>query len=144
MMIIFCILILLMISACTNQKSKFPQGAWKWVSVKTYSEGKLVRDIIPGIYNGNGVKIWAENHVNDIGRCQNESQTLDNYFGGTYKLVGNSYEETIQCHWMKGAEGKTVKGLLELKNDTLIQTIGVDDNWKLNNSYTVYKFVRMQ
>jgi hypothetical protein len=135
-------IISLIIGSCTKQESKFPQGAWKWVSNKEYSEGKLTSDFFPGIYQGSGVKIWAKNHVNDIGRFQNDTSVINLYFGGTYKLERNRYYETIQYHWAMDRVPKEMKGLLELRNDTLIQTNGVDENGKLNKTYWVLKFVR--
>ena len=141
--ITFLILIFfLTIFSCSQQDSDFPQGAWQWVSAKQYSEGALVTDVFPGVWSGSGVKIWTKNHVNDIGRFQKDTSIVNLYFGGTYKLEGNRYYETINYHFQKGSVGTIMKGLLELRNDTLIQTNGVDDNGKLNKRYTVFKFVR--
>jgi hypothetical protein len=136
---------LLIIGSSAKQESKFPLGAWKWVSAKQYSEGKLVFDFFPGVYQGGSVKIWSKNHVNDVGRFQNDTSTINLYSGATYKLEGNRYGETVIYHFTKkGTATSKVKSLLELRNDTLIQTNGVDDNWKLGKKYMVYKFVRLE
>ena len=134
----------LIILSCAKQESKFPQGAWKWVSAKQYSDGKLVTDYFPGIYHGSSVKIWGKTFCNDVGRFQNDISVINLYFGGTYKLEGNRYYETVVYHWAMESLPKEIKGQLELRNDTLIQTNGVDDNGKLNKTYEVYKLVRAE
>lgn len=99
----------------------------------------------PGQYVGSGVKIWGEKCVNDIGRFQHDTTVINLYNSATYKLDGNKYYETIKYHWVQGVEGQTVKCLLELRNDTLIQTNNVDEAGKVDkNNYGVYKFVRMK
>jgi hypothetical protein len=137
-------IIMLIILNCGKQESKFPQGAWKGVSIKQYSDSKLEKDIFPGIYQGSDVKIWSKNHVNDIGKFQNDTSVVNLYFGGTYRLDGKRYYETVTYHFMMDRVPKEMKGFLELRNDTLIQTNGVDDNGKLNKTYEVYKFVRAE
>jgi hypothetical protein len=137
------LIIMLIIFGSAKQESKFPQGAWKWVSAKMYSEGKVI-DYFPGIYHGSSVKIWGKTHCNDVGRFQNDTSVINLYFGGTYKLEGNRYEETIIYHFHNEVVGQTMKGLLELRNDTLIQTNGVDEKGKLDKTYDVMKFVRAE
>jgi hypothetical protein len=138
------LIICLLIGSSATQVSTFPQGAWKWVSAKHYSEGKLISDVFPGMYKGSGVKIWSKTHVNDIGKFQNDTSTINLYFGGTYKLEGKRYEENIIYHFHKEFVGQIMKGLLELRNDTLIQTNGVDEKGKLEKTYDVMKFVRAE
>jgi hypothetical protein len=138
------LIISIIILSCAKKENKFPQGAWKGVSIKQYSEGGSVVDLFPGTYSGSDVKIWSKKHVNDIGRFQNDTSVVNLYFGGTYRLEGNRYYETVVYHFIMDKVPKEMKGLLELRNDTLIQTNGVDDNGKLNKTYEVYKFVRAE
>ena len=71
----------------------------------------------------------------------------DFYGGGTYKLKGNRYEENVLYHFSKPGTvlNYTLKALIELKNDTLIQTSPVDDNGQINkNKYSIEKYVQLK
>jgi hypothetical protein len=140
---IFYVMVLITIGSCTQSPHKFPLGAWQEVSHKSFHGDSIVFDF-PGYYSGSGVKMWSENNWSDIGTFKHDTTVVNLYAGGTYKLVGNRYEESIQFHFHHDWVGSKVKLLLELRNDTLIQTYPVDDNWKIGNDYSVLKAVRLK
>jgi hypothetical protein len=72
-----------------------------------------------------------------------DTATYDNYGGGTYKLDGTHCEESYLYFGEKSMVGTSQKLLLEIKNDTLIQTWPCDNNWQINKSnYNIQKLVR--
>jgi hypothetical protein len=142
--IIFLGLIVSLTIGIYAQGSQFPQGAWRGISCKHYLGGSVAFDF-PGVYTGGSVKIWAVKNVNDIGRFKHDTTVINLYFGGTYKLEGDRYEETVLYHWIPDVVGKTTKMLLQLRNDTLIQTYPVDDKGEIDiNNYEILKFVRIK
>ena len=140
---IFIISLLFMFS-CTQQNRKLPQGAWQLVHVQGIF-GDTSVSLYPGRYNGGDIKMWTENNFVFVGHYKNDTSFFDNYGGGTYKLEGNKYEESIQYHADTISVGKRIKMLLELKNDTLVQTWPVDDTGKIiEKGYYVEKYVRIK
>jgi len=71
---------------------------------------------------------------------------MHNYGWGTYKLSdGTHYEESIIKHnSFPEIEGTTIKMLIEIKNDTLIQRWPVDENWNLQKKYMIEKYIRLK
>jgi hypothetical protein len=55
---------------------------------------------------------------------------MDHCDSGSYTLDGNKYEEQVLWHYNPAYVGNKLKMLMELKNDTLIQTFPVDENGK--------------
>jgi hypothetical protein len=138
------LIIALIIGSCTQQGSKLPQGAWQLVKLQ-YVHADSVVKIFPARYSGSDIKMWSEKHFLAVGRFKLDTTFIDNYVGGTYKLEGNRYDESIIYHGDKNSIGKTVKMLLELRNDTLIQTYPVDDNGKpVVAIYYIEKYVRLK
>jgi hypothetical protein len=135
----------IIISGCTKQKSSPIEGAWQMVYFRSI-RGDTVRIQFPGArVEVSDIKIWSKNHVAFVGRFKRDTVFLDNYGGGTYKLDGNKYEESLTYHSSKKLVGTKIKMLLENRNDTLIQTFPVDDNGNIVNksTYIVEKFVRL-
>lgn len=144
--IIFLIMIfILIVDGCTKQKSSPIEGAWKMVYFRSI-RGDTVNIQFPGAeVEVSDIKIWSKNHVAFVGRFKRDTVFFDNYGGGTYKLEGNRYLESLEYHSSKRLIGVSLKMLLENRNDTLIQTFPVDDNGNIVNksNYIVEKFVRL-
>lgn len=142
----FGLIISAIIVSCTNQQNKFPQGAWKNVqfqSMITDSLGKIVTNN----YNLDVVKMWSEKNFSFIGQWKQDTIIRDFYGGGTYNLEGNRYEENVVYHFSHPGKVMkyTLKALLELRNDTLIQTSPVDDNGQINKKrYSIEKYIQVK
>jgi hypothetical protein len=140
---IFYAMILIIIASCTQQQSKLPQGAWQLVYAKWTMSDSLTFEF-PVSTTGSDIKMWTENHFLTVGRFQMDTIFMDNGVGGTYTLDGNKYEETILYTPGQNGTGQKVKMLLELRNDTLIQTWPVDENGQIDkNNYSVEKYIRL-
>jgi len=134
--------IALIVGSCTQQEVKSPlEGVWQVVSWERMRGDTLVATFGKD-FTGSEMKIWSGNYFNFVGQYKADTNVVDNYGGGTYKLNGNRYEENLLY-----PNQVTVKLLLEIKNDTVIQTWPVDENGQiikttgLNN---VQKLVRME
>jgi hypothetical protein len=98
----------------------------------------------PGSGAGSDIKMWTANHFPAVGQFQVDTTLMDPGVDGTYKLEGNKYEENIIYHTFKNNVGQKVKMILELRNDTLIQTFPVDDNGQIDKSnYSIEKYIRL-
>ena len=75
-----------------------------------------------------------------------DTVTLNNYGWGIFKLSeGNKYEESITYHHLSESSiGTTIKMLIEVRNDTLIQRWPTDENWKLAEKYSTEKYIRLE
>lgn len=141
---VFCLMISMIILGCTPKKSIPIEGAWQLVQSQAVTKD-LQGNVIPLDYHPVFTKMWSESHFSFIGQWKRDATIIDFYGGGTYKLEGNRYEENILYHFNKDAVGQTVKMLLELRNDTLIQTYPVDVNGQINKSdYYVEKYIRLK
>ena len=141
---LFSLLLLVIIGSCTKEKESPLKGAWKLAYEYTESGGKLTT-IYPGTFTGSEIKMWSEHNFIFVGRFKQDSTFTDSFGGGTYKLEGNRYEETVEYHISPDYLGKKVKLLLELKSDTIIQSWPVDDNGRLAKSeYSIEKWVRIK
>jgi hypothetical protein len=112
-------LFLLIYVSCTQQGSKFPQGAWKQYSSESYVDGKLTDK---QIVTYNNMKLFSEKKWEFVWKIQTDSMPYYNYGAGSYTLNGKDYSETIEMHVAKEYVGQTINMTLELKLDTLIQT----------------------
>lgn len=140
------LIISIIIVSCTNQQNKFPQGAWKNVQFRSISTDSLGK-IVTNNYNVDVVKMWSEKNFSFIGQWKQDTIIKDFYGGGTYKLEGNKYEENIVYHFSQPGKvmNYTFKALLELRNDTLIQTSPVDDNGQIKkNRYSIEKYIQVK
>jgi hypothetical protein len=137
-------MISLIIGSCTQQKSSQIEGTWQFVSAKGMA-GDTVKIQFPSTaLTGSDIKMWSKNHFVFVGRFKRDTTFSNNYGGGTYKLDGNRYEESILYHTNTSAVGNKVKMLLEIRNDTLIQTYPVDDNGQIKKSgYYVEKYIKL-
>jgi hypothetical protein len=140
--IFLSMVIVLIIGGCTQQEVKSPLGGvWQVVSWERMRGDTLVATLGKE-FTGSEMKIWSGNHFAFVGQYKSDTIVINNYGGGTFKLEGNRYEE-----YFLFPNQSTVKLLLEIKNDTVIQTWPIDENGQiikttgLNN---VQKLVRME
>ena len=137
-----CLVLAFSISGYTQQKSPKIEGAWKLVQHQTQTGNSIVTDF-PGMYDVDQTKMWSANHFMFVNIIKNDSTA--SYGVGTYKLVGDKYEESIKYHSYKEFEGKTIKMLLVMKNDTLIQTFPIDDKGQFDkNGVSIEKYIKMK
>jgi hypothetical protein len=142
--ILFCLMISMIIIGCAQQKRIPIEGAWQLVQSQGVTKDSL-GNVIPVDFHPVSTKMWSESHFSFIGQWKQDTTIRDFYGGGTYKLEGNRYEENILYHFIKSAIGQNVKMLLELRNDTLIQTYPVDSNGQINKSdYYIEKYIRLK
>jgi len=141
--IFLCLIIALIIGSCTQQKRSPVEGAWKLIFSQSI-KGDSVLFKFPGNFTMSDIKMWSKGYVLYVGRYKRDTTFMDGYGGGPYKLDGNRYEETIQFFSVQSYFGQTVKMLLEIRNDTLIQTWPADDNGKINKSnFRQEKYIRL-
>ena len=143
-MLLCCLMAVWVISGYAQQKSPKIEGAWQLVSAKSV-EGKSTY-VFPGDWNGSQMKLWTKNHFAFVGvlKAKQDTATFNNSGGGTYKLTGNRYVETIKYHSDKSSVDKTIKMNIEIKNDTLIQTWPVDEKGKIDPAnYNIEKYIRL-
>lgn len=114
-------------------------GAWNIFEMSGMSNGSAF-NMTADNTNGKQLKMWTNSHFSFVGK----SGSNYNYGGGTYSLDGNKYEEYIEYHVGPSYVGTTVKMLLKIKGDTLIQTYPVDAEGNIDkNNYSVEKYVRL-
>jgi hypothetical protein len=141
--ILFYSMISVIILGCAPQKSSPVQGAWKLVYA-TWVRGDTLIGEFPGKWTGSDIKMWSKDYFVFVGRYKSDTTFTDSYGGGRYKLEGNRYEENIQFHTWTSAVGSTVKMLLEIRNDTLIQTWPLRDNGQIDKSnFRQEKYIRL-
>ena len=132
------------IVSCTQQEEvKNPiEGAWEVVSWQTIAYD-TIRAELGKNFTGTEMKIWSKTCFNFVGHYDLDTAMYDNYGGGTYKLDGTHYEENYLYFGAQSMVGTSQKLLLEIKNDTLIQTWPCDDNWQIDKSnYNVQQLIR--
>ncbi len=118
-------------------------GAWNMVEVSGVDNGADFKMFLDGS-RMEQIKSWTNSHFFFIGKYPSEDGTADSYGGGTYTLDGNRYEEYVKYNFSKSYEGTTVKMIMEIKGDTLIQTYPVTVNGSIDkNNYSVEKYVRL-
>jgi len=140
--ILFGLMISMIIVGCAPQKGSPVEGAWKLVHIRMVRGDTLTE--FPGKWTGADMKMWSKGYFVFVGRYKVDTTFIDGYGGGRYKLEGNRYEESIQFHTSTSAVGSTVKMLLEIKNDTLVQTWPLGDNGQIDKrNFNEEKYVRL-
>jgi hypothetical protein len=136
-------MISIIIGSCTQQKSSPIEGAWKLVYYQNVQRDSILHKF-PGNLTMNDIKMWSKGYFLWIGRYKKDTTFLDGFAGGPYKLEGNRYEEHLQFFTVKSLVGTTVKMLLEIRNDTLIQTWPVDNKGLIDKSnFKEEKYIRL-
>jgi hypothetical protein len=139
--VIFLGLIVLLSISTYAQGEKSPiEGTWKMVYGKWVSIGPTY----PAQTKGDQIKMFSKKHFMFVGHFEADTLSGDNYGWGTYTLNGNKYEEHEVQHSAKSYMGQTVRLLVEIRNDTLIQKWPANENWKLEKDYSVEKYVRAE
>ncbi|WP_321517109.1 hypothetical protein [uncultured Bacteroides sp.] len=144
--VFFVFMLLLIFSGCNLYKKNYPIGAWQLVYAKQMAGDSVVAQF-PGTINGSQIKIWSEKNFFFVGKKKVAPDTVfhDTYGGGTYKLVDNKYQENIEYHFNKLAEHQIFNMILEVKNDTLIQTWPVDQHGDIvRANYYIEKYIRIK
>jgi len=132
------------LTSCVQQQQQQPQqsktfleGVWQVVSWEFISEDTLRWKLGVNV-SGTEMKIWSENYFNFVGQYRVGDTMINNYGGGTYFLEGNLYQENLTYPNLD-----TVRLLLEIKEDTIIQKWPCDENWQIDKSnYNTQKLTR--
>ena len=141
--IFLCLMMSLIIGSCAQQKRSPVEGAWKLVYSQSVKGDSLLFKF-PGNLTISDIKMWSKGYVLYVGRYKRDTTFMDGYGGGPYKLEGNRYEENIQYFSIQSYVGTTVKMLLEIRNDTLIQTWPLRDNGQIDKSnFRQEKYIRL-
>ena len=142
--LLFCLIILLVMGSCTQEKKSPMEGAWK-LAYEYEVSGDNSTLLFPGTSNGSEIKMWSGNRWALVGVFIEDSTLTDNFGGGRFTLEGTNYQEIVEYHSATEYLGQTVKLYLEIKSDTLTQIWPVDDNGEIIRShYYIEKWVRMQ
>ena len=134
------LIITFIIGSCTQETKSPTEGTWQMVYHKD------METTYPGQITGSGIKMWTKDCFAFTGEFQIDTVDIDNFGWGKYKFIeGNKYEESIILHhFTPKLEGKTIKMLMEVRNDTLIQRWPTDENWKLNEAHNIEKYIRVK
>jgi len=134
------LIILLIIGSCTQEKKSPIEGAWKMI----YAKSRTMEETYPAQVQGEQIKMWSKEHFTFVGHFEWDTLSQDSYGWGTYTLNGNEYEENIKLHVTKSSIGQTVRMLIEIQNDTLIQRWPADENWVLAEEFSTEKYIRLK
>ena len=138
-----CLVVSVLILGCSPQKASSIEGTWKIVYA-TWIRGDTLVGQFPGNWTGGGMKIWSKGYFAFVGRYKVDTSFGDTYGGGRYDLDGDRYNEIIQYHVVTGMVGDTVKMLLEVKNDTLVQTWPIGTDGKIDKkNFQQEKYTRL-
>ena len=138
--ILFCLVIIFIAGSCTQEKKSPIEGSWKAV----YGKWIAYQETFPIQIRGEQIKMFSENHYIFVGQFVLDTLIVNNYGYGTYTLNGNKFEEVVRLHANESRFGKTIRIVIELKNDTLAQYWPADENWNIPQEYSVEKYVRMK
>jgi hypothetical protein len=142
--IFFCLVIFLIITGCSSYKKSPMEGTWRVVSWERKS-GDSVLWNFPGKYTGSEMKIWSDRHFSFTGRYKRDSVYVDNFGAGTFTLIGKHYQEDNVYYHDTAGIGTTASLILEIRNDTVIQTWPVDKNWNvIKSNYSIQRLVRLK
>ena len=104
-----------------------------------------VEILFPGIYTGSNIEIYSERHKLSVGLFKRDTIIYNNYVGATYTLDGNRLEETLLYNQNSNIVGRKIKHIVELRNDTFVDSYPCDDNWELiKNGYSIEKHIRLK
>jgi hypothetical protein len=138
------LLITLIIFSCTQENKSPHLGAWQLVSWKHF-KGDTIDWQFPGDLSGSNIIIFSPRHILSVGRFKKDTTIINNYVGALYTLDGNRFEETLLYSPNPDMVGKTVKQILEIRNDTLIKYYPCDDNWRIiKSSSFMEKYVKLE
>lgn len=128
---------------CNTMEQSPIVGTWQLDYAKSIARDTLYFEA-PGTVSVDQIKMWSENYFIFVGHYELDTSILDGGGGGTYTLEGNRYEEFIQYYTTGNAVGTTVKMILEIRNDTLIQTWPVDEYGEVDSAnYRIERYIRL-
>jgi hypothetical protein len=135
--------ILLILTGCTKEKPNSLEGAWDMIyTAKTANDTIWSTAAKP---DNPQLKMYSKEHFIFVGTFKDDTVTMDNYGGGTYKLDGNICRETIEYHVTPEAIGKTIQMYVEVSNDTLYQIWPADDQGQYDKSnYREERYTRLK
>ena len=132
----------LIIGSCSQKEISPIEGAWQLV----YGQWSSMEETYPNQITGSDIKMWTKDCFAFVGKFQIDTVMIDNFGWGKYKFIeGIKYEESIILHHSDAdLEGQTIKMLMEVRNDTLIQRWPTDENWNLPEDHLIEKYVRVK
>jgi hypothetical protein len=129
---------LIFLPGCVQEERLPIEGAWMWLS----ADYSLDKTESPVQDDAEITKFWTGGHFAFIGQLRSGSTIEDRYGWGTYELDGNRYTEHVKFHYDPVYQGSSVRMILEIRNDTLIQKWPVDENWMLPEVFNSEKYIR--
>ena len=148
--LLFNMIVSLMVVSCSQEKVKFPIGAWSLVQTQRVTNGKTIVTF-PTEKNKDKttqMKMYTEKYWMFVGKSDRDTVVANVYGGGTYSLEGIQYEENIMYHYGKQWVGRVSKDMtMELVNDTLVQSfhpINATDGQPVDSITNVQKYVRLK
>jgi hypothetical protein len=139
--VFFSLVALISVLACNREERKSSmEGAWRL----TYAKSTDTDDAYPTNIKGEQIKMFSKEYFTFCGHFEIDTISQDSYGWGTYTIDGNKYTESVKLHSSKSSIGQSYRMLLEVRNDTLIQTWPTDENWKLQENYSTEKYVRLK
>jgi hypothetical protein len=133
-----CLIILLVSGSCAHKEISPLEGTWEWIS----ADYSLDRAAAPTRDEGSIMKFWTKDHFAFIGQLAGETNIEDRYGWGNYELDGNRYTEHVVFHYEDFYQGQSVRMILEIRNDTLIQKWPVNENWQLPDIFNTEFYIR--
>lgn len=135
---LFPLLIILIIGGCTQEEKSPIEGAWDLV----YGNWRVMEETYPADIGGGQIKMYSKGHFTHVGQFSLDT-IVDNHGCGSYTLDGNRFEEKIIYRYGGTDQGKNIRLLVDVENDTLVIRWPVDDNWKLSERYNIEKYIRL-
>jgi hypothetical protein len=135
--------IALIIERCGQEKKSPIEGAWKLVYAEWIVNNQTFT--FPDQISGEQIKMVTKKHMIFIGQTKLPTDTVfqPKYGWATYTLNGNKFEEIVNFHYSKGAIGRSLRMLMEVRNDTCIQKFFTNENWELPDKYNTEIYVRL-
>ncbi len=137
---ILSVAVLMLAASCAQEEKSPLEGAWDLV----YSEWPGHNLTFPDRIQGSSIKFFSKEHFAYAGKLNIDDVPMHFLGGGRYILDGNRYSEMIDYHRSEDIIGTTVRILIEIRGDTLIQKWPADDDWVLDDWHNVQKYVRME
>jgi hypothetical protein len=124
-----------------TEKTKL-NGTYRIVSEEVINNGKSTFSIKDD--KNNGLKTWSDKYFLFVNTNTKGSQPQSSFGAGTFELSGNEYTENIQHHVSPTFRGISLKLVLEMKGDTVIQIYPCDDSFYYDkNNCVIQKYVRV-
>lgn len=142
--LICCLILAFSMSSYCQKKSLNIEGAWKLVQYQTINGDSVVINF-PGKVEMDDTKIWSGNNFMFFNRTKIDTTVKDWYGVGTFTLNGNNYEEYVRLMNYNPWQATTIKMLLTMKSDTLIQTYPVDDKGQMDKKEAyIEKYIKIK